>query len=185
MKLFISIIFAFLSLNGFSQKRFNINDVNIINVSQDSTKNWMCFLKSDSSKVTGIVYRLNNKGKVVLENSYKNGLLHGVIKQWFNNGQLEFQMNFENGKQNGVSKSWFENGQICSIQNYLDGKLDGEFFGYYENGQPQAKGNRINFLLEGDLYNYHKNGQISIHTIYKKDQIITEEVWDEKGVKIK
>lgn len=176
----LTIILSF-SIIGFSQNKYNIADVNIINFSQYSIEDWMCFLKKNSSKVTGIVFNLNDSGNLILENSYKDGIVDGSVKQWFDNGQLQLLSNYKNGNLIGLSQSWYENGQLKTEQNYIDGKVDGEFISYYKNGQVQASGKRVNFLLEGTLLNYYESGQKKCEINYLNGQVISSKYWNENG----
>ena len=74
----------------------------------------------------GVKQTFNEKGKLIAEDTYLNGVLHGPSKKWDGRGTLLVEGAYKNGKMDGL---WRElNGpEWTAEKNYRDGVLHGSF----------------------------------------------------------
>ena len=99
--------------------------------------------------------------KLIRENNFKHGLLHGLQRDWDEFGdQLESEVQYRYGVCHGYQKFYHDNGKISSLTNYKEGVLYGLSRSWYENGQ-----------LE---YEY-----------FHGDDTYPDKHWDENGTEIK
>tara|TARA_B100000579_G_scaffold177310_1_gene144498 strand:- start:9444 stop:10289 length:846 start_codon:yes stop_codon:yes gene_type:complete len=99
--------------------------------------------------------------KLIKENHFKHGLLHGIQLEWDEFGDyLESETQYRYGVRHGYEKLYHDNGKISSLTNYREGKLYGVSKSWYKNGQ-----------LEYDYF--HGNDSYP------------EKYWDENGKEIK
>lgn len=110
--------------------------------------------------------QLNGEQLIYLENgtlyqlaNYYNSALHGEIKIFFPTGQIRQISNYQYGKLYGEFKIFGETGTLLSLQNYIDDRLDGPFFIYYDNGIIQESG------------------------VYKNDQVVLVQTYNEHGIR--
>jgi len=94
----------------------------------------------------GLMYGVNSNelfsGKAISdtsETSYKDGMLHGLVKYWYRNQQVEHEANFKNGKLHGPYKKWYDNGQQSFVVFCEDGEFQGPSKSWYENGQQSTE----------------------------------------------
>lgn len=130
--------------------------------------------KNDKPHGNGKIYE---NGKVIIQNTYKNGLLHGIYKSLYgvsyykrgklhgknltyNNGVLIRQMQFKNDIMDGVYKEWYENGNRKFVCHYKYNKLHGSYRGWYINGQISLSANYHYDLLCGRRRKWDTNGKL-------------------------
>ena len=98
MKNILLIILLFVSLIGYSQNRYHIDEV----TTQSDT---LTFLIKDSSSVNGVVFELYENGQLKDEKYYKDGKPDGLERRWNEDGQLthEWEITEIDGKEVSIS----------------------------------------------------------------------------------
>jgi antitoxin component YwqK of YwqJK toxin-antitoxin module len=72
---------------------------------------------------SGKVEQTNHLGKIIRENYYKNGKMHGVSKYYYFNGELESIGLWINGVQEGLEIGYSISGEILYSEIYVHGKV--------------------------------------------------------------
>jgi len=91
----------------------------------------------DHGQISGAYKFYSEKGFLVSDQNYVNGIAQGYLKTYFESGQLQSETNFEEGLPKGPAKEYFENGKLKKESN-LTGepfKLSGKSTLYYEDGK--------------------------------------------------
>ena len=81
---------------------------------------------NDDNKKTGIWKEYYKSGKILAEESYKSGELHGIYKSFHPNGNLWSYGNYENGYKEGKFEIFSTQGILIIIQYYNKDKLVGQ-----------------------------------------------------------
>lgn len=74
-------------------------------------------------------------GLLLEEESYSNGVLHGIKKSFFTNGNLSTQIAYINGKMNGDAESYYPNQILASKGKYHQNSRQGEWNFYDKEGK--------------------------------------------------
>ena len=61
-------------------------------------------------------------GMAVIEQTYRDGALHGPAKQYYEDGQLHIDMTYENGIPQGPYKAYYPGGQI-QVEDSLEKRI--------------------------------------------------------------
>lgn len=127
---------------------------------------------------------LEKAGYKKSEETYHNGLLHGVRRTifthnyFFVNGtgyyvdyynedrQVFVKGELIDGKRDGVWKTYFKSRQVRHIENYKDGMLEGKRITFFESGQIQFEEHYKNNLLHGKYEAYDKKGNVLYTTVF-------------------
>ena len=147
---------------------------------------------------TGKMICKNNDGKIVLEEEFLNGLIHGRKIEWDNNGNKISEQNFRYGQSYGKQTIYYEDGKIMSISFFKFDREDSITAEYYLNGRLKSMG-RYKFT-DSDLYLVKKSQSDSALILdsvgniigtkkmaweYYKPKSGIWKYWDEKGNFIK
>lgn len=88
-----------------------------------------------NDKMERKMYRLNSKGRVFEEYSYKNGMRNGFTKSYaYKGNKLMVMEHYKEGQKDGLLIRFYKNGKILSKSNYIHGKVHGLSYIYYKNG---------------------------------------------------
>ena len=72
----------------------------------------------------------------VIEQTYRDGALHGPAKQYYEDGQLHIDMTYENGIPQGPYKAYYPGGQIQVEDSLENGSYSSHVKMYEEDGTP-------------------------------------------------
>jgi antitoxin component YwqK of YwqJK toxin-antitoxin module len=139
-------------------------------------KNYQYYPETKKSELNG-AYKSYEKGNLVLEVKYKNGLKNGNQYQYHNNGAVASKCNYTNDLLDGSKEEYTKDNKILSKSNFIiitqNGKQvsvqDGAFVRYDYSGNVIEEGAYIKGIKEGvwkkyaggkleELHNY-KNGK--------------------------
>lgn len=88
-----------------------------------------------NDKREGLYQIFSQKGVLIYEAHYLNGLLHGICKLFdINSGKLKGQMNFAYGLQEGEMNVYYLSGKLWYSLHYTQGKKNGIFKEFDEQG---------------------------------------------------
>ena len=79
----------------------------------------------------------NAGGKIIYEESYKDGLRHGVKKVYFNNGNLQEEYHYDMGDFEGPYAVYYRDGKVRSRGSYKDDELEGKVETFRADGSPE------------------------------------------------
>ncbi|NLK81759.1 MAG: toxin-antitoxin system YwqK family antitoxin [Bacteroidales bacterium] len=114
---------------------------------------------------------------VILEETYKNGTLHGtsiVYWQSSNHNPTEIK-NWDNGVKHGPWFWYYDGGKIRMQANYKQGKLDGDFVVYFVEGGVHVQGKYIDDKRDGVWNYYDENGERTISLAYNMGKPVQTE----------
>ncbi len=120
-------------------------------------------------------------GKTVLrEESYRNKVLHGVVREYHENGQLNVLSNYRDGKMHGTQIMYHEDGGVISEEKYEDGRLlndqdefySGEKSYHYPDGSLFATTAYLDGFQHGETRIYYPTGELKIEMQAKKGKYI-------------
>ena len=182
---YVQLLFLILPLVVYSQKRYNIEDVN----SEPYEDDYM--YDDDWYEITGVIYQEYEIGHLRYEHEYKEGYRDGVSKGWYANGNLKYIENYKDGDLDGWVKYWpldhkdssyvfYENGSVSSgilrewyrnkvllnEVHYKNKLVVGTKKEWYENGDIKFKGEFKDGVKDGIVKTWHNNGQLSLKENY-------------------
>ncbi|HEY9046945.1 MAG TPA: hypothetical protein VIN08_13670 [Ohtaekwangia sp.] len=171
----------YINVVGKDSLRLNFKDYGILT-------GFECATYYRVAKMNPVIFAFNGyskdyyaSGKLAVECSYVNNVLHGFFKSYYENGKTKEQGQVVNGQKKGEWRYWFQNGQLKKVISF-------DSSGYYvkeaykKNGkQTIANGNGEfsyddlvpNMLVEGEIKNGKQHGKWILHsTIYNRKTAI-------------
>jgi antitoxin component YwqK of YwqJK toxin-antitoxin module len=136
-----------------------------------------------NEKLDGRLRKWSDKGVLLVDYIYQQGIFAGPQKEWYENGnQYKSYTYNKEGKLTGNGTEWHQNGVKALEANYLDGRIEGEITEWYDNGKLKSK--RI--YKEGEPSGLHQtwyeNGVEKERANFQKGLITgTHNQWNEKG----
>ena len=121
------------------------------------------------------------KGKRTKQISYVNGVLDGPFLIYNPEGKIIEELTYKQGKKNGVFKYYYDDGTLLRTENWNMDVRNGEFKTLYYEGNIQTVENYKKGIKEGWFEDYFPNQKLKHRTLYKKDVIVEEHVFDEQG----
>ncbi|MDP7018993.1 MAG: hypothetical protein QGG36_24565 [Pirellulaceae bacterium] len=70
----------------------------------------------------GTTRSYNKVGRLIVEESWRNGALHGPYRHWDENGKLRFSGQFTRGERDGEWTDWDEAGKVSKIRSFRSGE---------------------------------------------------------------
>ena len=108
------------------------------------------------------IYYHENGKTIMLEETYKDGKLHGPYKTYYNTGKPTEVTNYSNGLLDGSYKKYAIKGHIYQDFTYKDGKLNGAAIYYNrKNGELNTKGFFKDDVRVGTWENYAEGELVS------------------------
>ncbi|PKQ66883.1 toxin-antitoxin system YwqK family antitoxin [Raineya orbicola] len=98
----------------------------------------------------GIEKLYSEQGKVIAENTYKSGILHGKVRKWDKETlQLIYEATYEKGYRIGKEIENYPDGKPYQIKNYSNFEQNKSVVVYARTGEMIFEGNYQNNLLNG------------------------------------
>lgn len=93
------------------------------------------------------------------------------INTWvyYDKGAMILQENYSNGVLEGVSKVFHTNGQVVEAKSYKKGKLDGSFLRYSKYGKVLSEETYVNNVKQGQANYYNQEGELILTGQYSND----------------
>lgn len=111
----------------------------------------------------------------------------GVI-DYYSNGRIQMTGTFSNDsctKPDGLSTWYYENGKLSRTCKYTNGTPEGTDLYYFDNGQKKIEGNYAGGKMDGQWNSWFRSGAIAAKAIYKNDEQVSAEFFNEDGSKNK
>ena len=106
------------------------------------------------------------KGQLTATCCYKNSRLHGERTLTQQDGTLRCREFYKNGHLNGPRVCYYANGNKESEENYADGKLNGKREFFLPQGQLWYRENYTNGRLDGERLCFFPNGKVYLEEFY-------------------
>lgn len=118
-----------------------------------------------------------SNGKLKLEASVKDNVLHGSYVEYFENGKKKTVGSYAYGEKSGKWEYYCNsnNDQICREQFFSDGRLEGVEKYWYDNGKLKSESAYANKRKNGKTKWWYKNGQLSLEADYKNGVFVDGE----------
>lgn len=100
------------------------------------------------------IYYHPGSDKVMKEENYENGVLHGMQVTYFDNGNITKTEEYKNGELHGVVKVYNPDGKIRRFLTYENGQLNGPAKFYDVDGKLVSEGNYKNNKQAGQWKTY-------------------------------
>ena len=163
---------------AFSQERWNIKAIEIIE--------GKIYAPTSSRPYSGIVFELDEKGTLLREVTYVDGI-DTYYTEWYSNGQKREERNFRLEQKNGFRILWYKNGNKIQEESWKNGRKDGLWTSWYQDGQKKEQGMyKDDSLYKGLFTSWWPDGQKHVQGAFKdwgKDGMWT--IWSEQGKKLK
>jgi antitoxin component YwqK of YwqJK toxin-antitoxin module len=154
---------------------------NVIDFSEITIVDDVCYYKRDMSKVTGKVIKHHNDGTLEQEFESISGHKDKVERYWHKNGQLSDEINWSNNAKNGVEKSWYKNGQLKDEIHWNGGLKNGFKRHWHDNGQLAWESSFINGKQDGVYREWRRGGMLCTEWTYKDGKSIDRKSWGPNG----
>ena len=176
---YVNLIFLILPLVVYSQKRYNVNDVN--SEPYDDYR-----YDEDWYEITGIIYQEYEFGQLRYEHEYKDGIQDGLSKGWYANGKLKYIENYKDGYLNGWVKYWPLDHTDSSNVLYIEGEPEeGVLKKWYRHRVLTNETHYKEGLVIGAQKLWNKAGELIYLCNYNKGVKKGEEIkWNDEGEKI-
>lgn len=141
-------------------------------------------VKDVPSDFTGKVLCVSSDEKVVSEQYFQNGCLHGPSRGYFSDGTLASQAFYLEGKKHGKSLFFYPDGKLYAIKGYRKGVKQGQQTTFYDNGNKKMSSNYLEGQLDGMVSQYFTS-----KVLKRKVQFIRgkrhgkEIIWNLGGIK--
>ena len=136
-------------------------------------------------RLNGIKKEYYPNSKLEKEVSYKDGVFDGPFIVYDKEGNILQELNYKEGKKEGEWKYYYNDGNLLKIENWEEDVKNGVFKTFYIQGTIQTSENFKKGLKHGEFIERFPNDKLKRSAFYKKDELIEEHVFDEKGNEIK
>jgi antitoxin component YwqK of YwqJK toxin-antitoxin module len=107
---------------------------------------------------TGIK-QIYSRSILAREVTYKNGVIHGLMKTYLVNGKLYQSFWYENGVRQDTAKWYFDDGKVFRATPFKNDSMNGIQTQYYRNGNVRAKLNFVNGARTPYLEEFLQDGK--------------------------
>lgn len=112
----------------------------------------------------------------IIEEYFKNDVLHGPLIHYFADGQIRKEIFYEDGKREGISKKYAQDGTVIVLTEYRNDIIvsreninrkdrnnnkQGTWKYFYENGQVEYEGFYVNGQKNGFFKYYNRDGSLN------------------------
>lgn len=101
-----------------------------------------------------------NKGKLNLEENWKNGKKHGMQKTINKDGIVMEEIPYVDGKIHGTVKSYLGDGKLYYTVEYVNGVKEGKYVAYDGTDKVVETGAHKNDKREGEWITYNDKGEV-------------------------
>ncbi len=119
-------------------------------------------------------------GKTALSGSYLNNMKHGTFSRYYDNEEISQTAEYKAGLIDGDVETYYSSGAIKERYSYVKGKKQGEYIRYYESGGIMTEGKYTGDLKQGIFQNYFESGEESDFTEYRNGKLIKGKAAEEK-----
>ena len=124
-----------------------------------------------NQKRCGLWEYFDNKGNIISQENYTNGMLDGDLIN-FVDGVMVESFEYVEDKKNGIALTFYATGSVKNLTYYIDDELEGEFSLFDKTGILIESGFYSQGFREGEWILYQNN---KVHsTFYKNGQLINE-----------
>ncbi len=139
-----------------------------------------------AKKKNGLWQYYGESNKVIMEESYNHGKLHGksvVYWQTQENQPMEIK-NWKDSLKEGEWIWFYEDGKIRQKASYKENKLDGEFKVFFADGVCHIDGKYAENVRDGLWQYFKEDGSVKIKIEYNKGKIVNEDEYERAETKM-
>ena len=136
---------------------------------ENGQKEYFCPL-NEYGKRDGLYEKWDEEGEKTREETYKDGVLHGIQKLWLNSSQY-WEYHYNNGeKEKSVQYLDGKLDRVCEYKNNVENEY--KVTEYYKNGQKHWEEEMRNSVGNGLCIWYYENGQKKLEGIQHNNEDI-------------
>ncbi len=122
-------------------------------------------------------YYHQRSGQKRAEESYKEGVNHGIWRVYFPDGKLSSEMNWKEGKRHGFYREYYNNGEPKVIASFFEGEYMGKYIAYHPHRIPMRTGDYVEGKMDGLWIYYNEKGKVKRKVLYDKGFVQKEEIF--------
>ena len=164
MKKLLLITALLIASNGLAQKYLSQYDID-----EERFGNERIFTLSANDEPLEGAYKVAIGGGDYYEATFKKGRIDGAKKTYNDKGELIVEEHYKNGLPEGAFTQYRE-GKVIRLTTYKDGKLDGKSARYTDKGQPDYETFYKDGKKEGEWKYYDDEGKVERIETYKNDE---------------
>lgn len=139
---------------------------NVVNVLAYNDANGASLDPGTIKDGNGTFKTYNEKGKLIREITYSNGMPNGAAKNFFTDGAISWEGNYSDRYLSGTTREYSE-GKLRSEIPYEKGNRQGKAIWYYESGKISKEGAYENGYREGVWKEYGTEGDLTREYTYR------------------
>ncbi|MCQ2188758.1 MAG: hypothetical protein MJZ00_02420 [Paludibacteraceae bacterium] len=121
-----------------------------------------------------------SKGKLTLEENYKNGKKHGLQKSYSKEQVLIEEIPYVDGVIHGTRKNYLGDGKLYYTVEYVKGKMHGKYEAYDGTDKIVETGSYKNDKKEGEWKTYNDKGEVAETLIFENGKMKNAKEIDKK-----
>ncbi|HZK07772.1 MAG TPA: toxin-antitoxin system YwqK family antitoxin [Bacteroidales bacterium] len=125
----------------------------------------------------GPIRSFDRGSRLLLEESYLNGLQQGLRKAYYNTGLVQEESYFDNGLKDGASKWYNQSGKVIAEYNYQKGEFEGVQKTFHDDGALMTEETYSHNLRQGPFREYYQDGALKTEGDY--DNNLKHGIWKE------
>ncbi len=131
---------------------------------------------------TGHYYWMYENGKVAEEGYLKEGVWQGRLKLYNEKGVLIVEAEYRNGLRHGQVTSYYDSGNIKAMYTLREGKRQGRFILWYDRGGKKFEAQYNEDLLDGKQVKYFISGKKNMEVTFRDGKEHGRKtIWNENG----
>lgn len=111
-------------------------------------------------------WKYYRSGKLVMDEQYENGLLHGASQLYYPDGKVYERKRYKNGKEAGVYEQLDVRGSLVFEMMFENGAQNGGVRYYYDNNRIRISGRYENGVRVGEWTFFDPDGKVERKTTY-------------------
>lgn len=113
-------------------------------------------------KKNGVWTKYNRDRKIILEETYHQGILEGEYNKYYDTGSIKESGTYINGYLEGTVEIYNENSNLIRKINYIKGKKEGKSESYYSDGKLLNEEYYRNNILNGEFKEYSREEKVTL-----------------------
>lgn len=150
----------------------------------DSTGIMLEDAQYEMDQLNGTRKLFSAEGKLIIEETHKNGVFDGPYRTYHPDGTLELEGFYSNNETTGTWRRYYPNGQILEEVVFSGNMENGPFKEWYDNGKLKAEGSYLEGDNEhGELLEYDETGTLVTKKMCERG--ICKTIWTKESSDIK
>ena len=147
--------------------------------SELTLRNGHLYLGQGPLPFTGFLVEFYQTNLLQSRSLISNGLLNGLSEGWHTNGQLQIQESFKDGVSHGLRTKWYPDGTRMTEGLIVEGKHNGLFRRWHENGSLAEEIQMRNGVPEGPSRSFYPSGFLKAQALMTNGQATDQKFWQD------